>query len=928
MLKRVTVPRRIMLLLYDNMRYADSYEVPELMTQAGISNELNLRQTHISRALSEMRSEKFIFERSSHIIGAARKKKAYFLTQKGLSDVRAFLEETLAKKVLVHTTEGELREYTVDRVQKEVKEKLGYTLTLHQLLNLAPNVNEIDLNELKARSGAEQKRYRKLNIPVPRHFFGRKKERDMILGGIRDDMYRFVIINSIAGQGKTALLINISTEINDRPVIWTALNEWYKLSNLFNDWAYFLKEHGKRSFFNYLGKSSKLNMQDALRAFIKDTRDLRPVFIIDDFHKAHGEINEMFVMLKAMLAKEKDIVFLISSRKRPTFYGRKDVHQSKLVLELDLLGLDRNSAFRILNEKGIPRSEFQNAYQITRGHPLALELYSPALFSEGEIPNLEFEAFLGEEVIRNLGATELEVVKLASLFQRPVSRSAFFFKPAINQDTIDELCNKLILRSYQGGTYDTHDLIKSYFANRFSEFEKRTYLDIAIDYYSDRGSERDILEYLRLLKEAGESERLRTALLEHGDFLLSQGYTQIGEYIQDMDDADLDTAERIRLSILRSDFAFANGNTGAARSYLEKGLRTCEKQLQVKDRGTDSEEIVRLLSRIYNRSAEISKLEGGLDETIRSYKEIVELNKRYGNMSEVGKALNNLALAHRERGELELALSYLNKARDVFQELTDQNALALVEVNMGDIYLLKRDLRGADRHFKAAEDATLKYPQVSGLIHGKLGRSRMKMGKPALAEASLIESLAAYRKTNDVYNQIRNLNDLFKCAFKQKNRTGSQNYLNETSLLLNENFKEHKSSELWVGLRNDHLKNHLVYAARFRPKQLEKQLDEYVISHKQDPDPKLILEDMDQLESDLGGNREIMNRLFSELTAIFSTVEDKHPLVIINIRHAKLLKAMGRSKEARALLKKARPVAERLGFKKGLGRIDEMLSGS
>ena len=47
------------------------------------------------------------------------------------------------------------------------------------------------------------------------------------------------------------------------------------------------------------------------------------------------------------------------------------------------------------------------------------------------------------------------------------------------------------------------------------------FLKIAVDYYSARSSEKDILEYLRLLKESKDKKQFITALLENGDFLLN-----------------------------------------------------------------------------------------------------------------------------------------------------------------------------------------------------------------------------------------------------------------------------------------------------------------------------------------------------------------------------------------------------------------------
>ncbi|UCH89646.1 MAG: hypothetical protein JSV49_03075 [Thermoplasmata archaeon] len=924
-LKRITVPKRIMLLLYDNRKYADSYDVPEVVTQTGIASELNLRQNHVSRALTELLSDELIFSRSSHVKGAIRKRKVYFLTQKGVTIVRDIMDELSLKTILVHTTDGELRELSLERVLKEIKKRQGFSPTYHQLLMKISDEYEIDLNLLESYPDREERRIKKLNIPMSRHFYGRNKELKSIMSTFENNHVRFIIINSIAGQGKTALMIKIVSGINDRPVCWTSLNEWSRLSNLLNDWGYFFKEHKKTALFNYLGTATRLNIQDALKAFITDSRALEPVFIIDDFQKADPKIVKLFKSMKDLLDSHQNIIFMISSRERPAFYGRKDIVIAKQVMELELFGLDKSSAAMILSEKGISETEYDSAYELTKGHPLALELYSPALFSDGQIPSLEIDTYLGEEIIKNLSESESDVVKLASLFQRPVSRSAFFFKPEIDSDVIDSLCNKLILRIYQNGTYDIHDLIKSYFLNRLNDFEKKKYLKIAVDHYSTRGSEKDILEYLRLLRELNDTKRFNSALLENGDFLLSQGYTQVGEYLQDVDTEELSKLDQIRLLILKSDNAFINGNPAKSRSFLEKGLRNCEMMLSEHKNDSYNTEIVQLLSRIYNRSAELSKQEGRLDDTIKAYRESVKLNRKFGNDAEVGKAFNNLALVHRERGELDLALKQLFSAQKVFTGLADQNAIALVEVNIGDIYILKRDFKQANNYLTRVEQTAIKYPEVKGLIFGKLGRTRLQMGEFKSAENLLLESQEAYRKSNDLYNQIKNLNDLFKCSTRLKNKSSSKRYLESASFLLSEHFKDHKSSEIWNNVYNDHLKNGLDYAARWEKESLPDKIEEYNNYHSSYPNAKTILEDLEMFTSNPIYDNKSLLILYSSIEKIFTRLADKHPQVILGIRLAEVLKSLGYDKEAKSTLTKTHGIAKEIGFTKGMNRIEDLL---
>jgi GH15 family glucan-1,4-alpha-glucosidase len=84
---------------------------------------------------------------------------------------------------------------------------------------------------------------------------------------------------------------------------------------------------------------------------------------------------------------------------------------------------------------------------------------------------------------------------------------------------------------------------------------------------------------------------------------------------------------------------------------------------------------------------------------------------------------------------------------------------------------------------------------------------------------------------------------------------------------------------------------------------------------------------LDQLE-DLAGeieDRPALLALYLNIEKGLQRVKAKHPFIIVSIRRASLLTEMGRKKEAKTLLKKMRPLARQIGFKKAQKRIEEML---
>ena len=84
----LTVEERTLLHLYEFHRYHDSFEVPEEVTQLGISRGINIHQKHVPRTIKKLVSKGFSYEKTSRITGLKQKRKAYFLTPVGLDEAK------------------------------------------------------------------------------------------------------------------------------------------------------------------------------------------------------------------------------------------------------------------------------------------------------------------------------------------------------------------------------------------------------------------------------------------------------------------------------------------------------------------------------------------------------------------------------------------------------------------------------------------------------------------------------------------------------------------------------------------------------------------------------------------------------------------------------------------------------------------------
>ena len=909
------------MLLLDNQRHVDRYEVPETVSQAGIARELGLRQNHVSRAISELESGGLVFSRSSHIVAQPRRKKVYFLTSKGVEDTKAFVQGLGPRTVLVHTPEGELREMRFEMVLA-LLERLGpQAPTCHGFFQEFPDASEIDLRPARHGKKAPPGPPGPGNAPKTRQFFGRVAEASEMDRSLADEGVRFVCVLSIAGQGKTSFLANYITRLKGRPVHWSNVYEWTAPPNLLNDWSMFFKELGRQELFDCLGTGTS-GLQDALGALLRDCSGSRAVLVIDDFHKASKDLVQMFTMLRSMAGKDGP-VFIVSGRNRPGFYKASDLLVSGRFKELELGGLDRESSRKILASRGIPEMESERAFAITKGHPLALELYRPQVLSNGGDAVRDFNTFLSEEVARELGPQENEVMKLSSLFEQPVQASAFMFKQGTDQGLIDGLCRKMLLKRHMNDTFSTHDLIRNYFLQRMSPGERDALLSVAIDYYSNRGADNDQLEYLRLLSGSIDRKRFAQAVLESGEYLLGQGYAQVGGYIEDLSEEELTPMERIALLVLRADNALLRRRPAQAKVHLERALAQCNEVLRSRQGRAERSELVPMISKIYSLSAEISRFEGKLEDILKAHRESLRLNKEYGNGQGIGKSLNNLGMAYLERGELDQSLRQLEQACDKFKELGDLASMALVELNIAQVHLKRMDHKRAGQHLETAREHLPQRSPVLGLAYKRLGRAYLEMGQYRAAAKDLALAAEEYKAAKDAGNWLNVLGLMFDCALARRDREGAKDCLDMTRLVLDDLGGD--QAGIARDARREYLAGRVAYAAVWDKPLLRGAAEAYLAGMAKTASPKDALAHIERLAKGLADERAAQLTIYQSAEKAYHGMKDRHPMVILNIKLAEQLLKMKRPAEAQTHLKAAMAEAERIGFKKAAQRAKGLL---
>jgi predicted Zn finger-like uncharacterized protein len=103
---RATANERILIHLLDYVREKDEVEHPKEITQAGIARILGTVRSHISLALSSLRDRGYVTERLGRVENEMRRRKVYFLSQKGYTHAKELKHRFLRREIRVPTEEG------------------------------------------------------------------------------------------------------------------------------------------------------------------------------------------------------------------------------------------------------------------------------------------------------------------------------------------------------------------------------------------------------------------------------------------------------------------------------------------------------------------------------------------------------------------------------------------------------------------------------------------------------------------------------------------------------------------------------------------------------------------------------------------------------------------------------------------------------
>jgi tetratricopeptide (TPR) repeat protein len=876
----ITIDNKILIYLLDFDRRDEFKEVvPIEVTQEGIADGVSNPLGSVSRTLKKMVKEGLLQENLNRIINRKRKMKAYALTWDGKAKAKDIEKELRNEIVAVKNPKGNIKEKKLGDAVKGFKPKprlidlINYLSTYpvidrnglkeyieNQSIRTIPEFDEPDSevtiepapiekpSSIELPPSEKSAEYLQMvsTIPKIRHFYGREEEFAKLEEFFKN--YKILIINGIAGIGKSVLAAKFLLDKKDQNnIFWYSLKEWDTNRNALLAIAEFLNGLGKTTLKSYLNSNLTTNFYDIIKILTVDLNDTNSILVFDDFHRADERTVQLFSAITEEIDKISNSYLIVISRTEVQFYDRRDVNIEKNVLELKLDGLNKKDSMEFIQNKGIEDQEFNLLYELTKGHPLALELIDSIediKISKGK--SKDIFKFIHEEIFSKLSEEEISILQILSIYRQPVLPEAFMLEDYINFNTIDGLLSKALIVEIYTQKFMVQDMVRDFFYSRLAPAKRIKSHEFAAEYFIKQGETSELEEeldagsnYIEAAYHLIEAEKQNEAvelILNKAPSMISKGNSEgIMNVLSKFDTKNIDTSYLAHIYTIKGDILDLWGEWDNVleyyyqcyilSKYVKYNIPPSKLHEIIGYMGWKTHEIDIALENLRNSMA---VLEGtadpeGVDEVNRSlgwihwlkgdykkaidyYNKVIAKKPTSSDQSARGKIYINLGNIFWEKNKFDKAFDYYNKSLKIFDKLEDFQKVALVNNYLGCIHVDQEEFDKAIEYFNKSIEicSKINFVRCEGYVYLHLAQLWLKQQDQKNCIANLEKALKIFDK----------IDDKFGLSYGKVNYglifTISENY-SEAIIPFNESVELLKTLDLPFYLAEVYLGNSLIY---------------------------------------------------------------------------------------------------------------------
>ncbi|GEM_PF-910489 len=622
----LTVSERILYHLSNYVKYEDKFEVPFDVTQDGISQAISISRAHAAIELKKLKSAGTIEERLSHVKKGKSRRKAYSLT--------------VAGKVLAVTVVQYVKDNDIDPMVDPSK--------------VMPMTNIVSRSRSSRKSSP---------LPSTKDFFGRENELTVLRKALDSPSVKILSVKGMAGIGKTSVASRLASGLTGQRVFWYATKPWDVPRTVAESLAQFFLDNGCRKMYSYLS-SGRAELGELSVLLKEELSENGYTFVFDDADCAEG-LQDFLHMFRHSSGPAKVIV---TAENVPRFYDRSDVVAKNEVFELELGGLDKRSALKMLESRGIRGESADKLVAMTKGHPLSLEMITVSGLSEART---QVTRFLEDKFYTGLSESEKSLLQLASVFNKPFSTDA------IPKDLRDARKGSM-LREVARGRFEIHASLREFVYESLSAEERTRWHSAAADHYLRQGDLQERLHHLILSRRGLEAEML---MARSPDDLLGQGNVQrLWAAISSFEPSK--PRYRIPALMLKARAANAVGEFDKAWAILGTVAREGEPHTQI-------DALVEM--------GNIKSKKGELEESLNIFQDALGMSKESPGAR--AKALIGLGVVESKLGNASKAQELLERSARDSMAVMDQKGMLMAHMELGNLFIAQGRYEQATDHF-------------------------------------------------------------------------------------------------------------------------------------------------------------------------------------------------------------------------------------
>lgn len=747
----LTVDRKILLHLFEVKHTEMDFEVPRSVVQDGIASAVSIRRDNIPRTMKKLKEEDLVDDILKRIKGLPRKRKAYFLTAKGLEFAKQVRDEVAYHRVYLELSDGSVKEIYMKDVAPYLNISLNL-IDLHSLLNSDNMVTESLIRGFLSGETASPSMMGSdgfvsflQDVPMPKRFFGRDRELGSIKKWIEEGGGSILSITGIAGIGKTTLAAKSAKDMEGTThVFWYRFHKWDSMRNLLYSFARMFDQIGRSGLKTYLDSNTSLDSKDYYSILESSMKDVPLFMVFDDFQRAADEIVDFFSNLKEIVPGMDQVKIIVVGRQVFPFYDRSDVLVKKVVREMNLSGLDRESCKGLLKIRDVDEKLFRRVYDITKGHPLFLQLI---LSAEDLEDQKDIKRYIYEEIFKKLDHEASLLLQIASVFRYPVPSDAFFMEEGLSFTTLDKLVESNLIQETSYDEFEAHDLIKEFFYNRLTPQQKKAYHERAATHYMETGNERATVEAMYHMTMAGNKVKALKLASTYGESIITRGLIEQFSSVLTLLEKEMTDETReynATTRLLQGELQMVMGRWDRAQTDLTRAAAIGEAENKPLITGRANLKLGQIEARRGNKEASEKRLQKAL-----------KIARKLEKEEDIARVLQALGELYSTRGDFRAAKRALREALDIANKLEDTTLMAVSHTGLGIIHSNQDKAEMAITQFEKAIQALEENENALELARVKinLGTVQASTGEYERASMNFEDAIELCSQTGDIRQQ-------------------------------------------------------------------------------------------------------------------------------------------------------------------------------